>query len=164
MAPDRPEGGTEGIIYIPFMGIWGKLEIPSNRGARYNRPITDERWRAVVRYLRTVRPLPEEVPAPRGVRTLKRRLSRLLTRLRRALISLIAPRKARPAYMPLQHASRVGGKTVYNEAPLRFRNLSVAEPELPTFGDLPGSQEGFKIRVTRQPSRHREAGRMVEQR
>ena len=66
--------------------------------------------------------------------------------------------------MPLQHASRVGGETVYNEAPLRFRNLSVTEPELPTFGDLPGSQEGFKIRVARQPSRHKEAGRMVDQR
>ena len=66
--------------------------------------------------------------------------------------------------MPLQHASRVGGETVYNEAPLRFRNLSVAEPDLPTFGDLPGSQEGFKIRVARQASRHKEAGRMVDQR
>ena len=77
---------------------------------------------------------------------------------------MIAPRKARPAFMPLQHASRVGGETVYNEAPLRFRNLSVAEPELPTFGDLPGSQEGFKIRVARQASRHKEAGRMVDQR
>ena len=96
--------------------------------------------------------------------TLKTRLSRLLTRLRRAGTSLIAPRKARPAYMPLQHASRVGGETVYNEAPLRFRNLSVTEPDLPTFGDLPGSQEGFKIRVARQASRHKEAGRMVDQR
>jgi hypothetical protein len=96
--------------------------------------------------------------------TLKTRLSRLLTRLRRAGTSLLAPRKARLVFMPLQHPSRVGGETVYNEAPLRFRNLSVAEPNLPTFGDLPGSQEGFKIRVARQPSRHREAGRMVEQR
>lgn len=64
--------------------------------------------------------------------------------------------------MPLRHASRVSGETVYNVAALRFRNMSVAEPELPTFGDLPGSQEGFKIRVARLPARRHEAGRLVE--
>ena len=103
-------------------------------------------------------------PPGREESTLKTRLSRLLTRLHRAGTALIAPKKPRPTYTPLQHASRVGGETVYNEAPLRFRNLSVTEPDLPTFGDLPGAQEGFKIRVARKASRHQEAGKMVNER
>lgn len=95
---------------------------------------------------------------------MKTRLSRLLTRLHRAGTQLFAPARPRPAFMPLQCATRLGGETVYNEAPLRFRNLSVSEPDLPTFGDLPGTQEGFKIRVARRASRHFEAGKMVDER
>lgn len=94
---------------------------------------------------------------------MKTRLSRLLTRLRRVGKSLVAPPKPRPVFTIPQHHTRQG-ETVYNDAALRFRNLSIAEPDLPTFGDLAGSQEGFKIRVARQPARRREAGRMVEQR
>ena len=103
----------------------------------------------------TPRPGNEEPP-------LKTRLSRLLTRLRRAGTSLVASKKPRPSYAPLQHASRVGGETVYNEAPLRFRNLSVTEPDLPTFGDLlPALEKVSRVREEeeRSPSQDRESSR-----
>ncbi|MBK9674483.1 MAG: hypothetical protein IPO82_04330 [Betaproteobacteria bacterium] len=93
------------------------------------------------------------------------RLQRLISRLRGAGKALWGKKRSPMLIvtMPSPH-TRHGGETVYNEAALRFRKLSISEPDLPTFGDLRGSQEGFKIRVARLPVRRHEARRMVDKR
>jgi hypothetical protein len=56
----------------------------------------------------------------------------------------------------------VTGQTVYGDRPLRFRNLTLTEIDLPVLDD-PGAIEGaFKIRVARHTGAHRDAGSLVE--
>ncbi len=93
------------------------------------------------------------------------RLQRLLSRLRSAGKAVWGKQRKPVLIVTIpSHSSRHGGETIYSEAALRFRKLSVSEADLPTFGDLPGNQEGFKIRVAHLPVRRQEARRMVDTR
>ncbi len=56
------------------------------------------------------------------------------------------------------------GETVFNDRPLRFRSLTLAEPDLVLLEAPEGFHNGFKIRVAKLGQGRREAGRLVERR
>jgi hypothetical protein len=56
------------------------------------------------------------------------------------------------------------GETVFDDRPLRFRSLTVAEADLSALEAPDGFHGGFKIRVARLGGRRREAGKLVERR
>ena len=54
------------------------------------------------------------------------------------------------------------GETVYDNRPLRFRNLTLTEAEIPLPGDPSVAVAGFKIRISQLRRGRREAGTLVE--
>ena len=97
---------------------------------------------------------------------LKSPLSRVIRALRSAGESILRPRRRKLFVTLPSDRQRTDGETVFHDAPLRFRKLTVANADLDVTqgGDLAEPHEGFKIRVARMPYRRREAGKMVERR
>src|SRR5215470_147076 len=56
------------------------------------------------------------------------------------------------------------GETVFDDRPLRFRSLTVADADLSALEAPGGFHGGFKIRVAKLGGRRREAGNLVERR
>lgn len=56
------------------------------------------------------------------------------------------------------------GETVFDDRPLRFRNLTLTEAELPLVADPSNVPVGFKIRISKLRRGHEEAGTLVEHR
>ena len=54
------------------------------------------------------------------------------------------------------------GETVYDDRPLRFRNLTVSEPNEPPPGDPGMTAAGFKIRISKLRRGREDAGSLVE--
>jgi hypothetical protein len=58
----------------------------------------------------------------------------------------------------------VTGETVFDDRPLRFRNLTLAEPNLPSFEDASNTLGAFKIRLAKRTGARRDAGALIERR
>ena len=61
----------------------------------------------------------------------------------------------------LQHTT---GETVYGDRPLRFRNLTLTEAEVPPFDDPTNVPIGFKIRISQLRGGRLQAGTLVQHR
>lgn len=59
---------------------------------------------------------------------------------------------------------KASGETVFDDRPLRFRSLTLAEADLSDLESPSGFHNGFKIRVAKLGGRKREAGQLVERR
>jgi hypothetical protein len=59
------------------------------------------------------------------------------------------------------YALRSTGETVYGDVPLRFRNLTLTEADLPTLTDPDIAAPGFKIRISKMRRGRLQAGTLV---
>ena len=66
--------------------------------------------------------------------------------------------------VPRPPAADVTGQTVFDDRPLRFRNLTLIEADLTTLVDAGTIEGAFKIRVARRTGARRAAGALVERR
>jgi hypothetical protein len=58
----------------------------------------------------------------------------------------------------------VTGETVFDDRPLRFKTLTLAEPNLPSFEDPSTTLGAFKIRLAKRTGARRDAGALIERR
>jgi len=58
----------------------------------------------------------------------------------------------------------ITGQTVFDDRPLRFRNLTLIEADMPALVDAGNTEGAFKIRVARRTGARRAAGALVERR
>ena len=82
---------------------------------------------------------------------------KILSKLRRG--------RARPRPAPTRgrsfHVADVTGQTVFHDRPLRFRSLTIAEPDLPALESPSTILGAFKIRVAKRNRSHQDAGSLV---
>jgi hypothetical protein len=74
------------------------------------------------------------------------------------------PAAGDPLEPPWTNPVDTSGETVFDDRPLRFRSLTVAEADLSALESPQGFHGGFKIRVAKLGGRRREAGKLVERR
>ena len=89
----------------------------------------------------------------------------------RAFAALGGTRLADAVPKPAEPDARAGyslhpstGETVFDDRPLRFRNLTLAEADLPALEDEPDSVPGFKIRISKLRSGRQQAETLVDHR
>jgi hypothetical protein len=74
---------------------------------------------------------------------------------------------SRPVSVAEDYPSRTGdvtGQTIFDDKALRFRSLTLAQPDLSTLEDPAGLEGAFKIRLAKFSEAPREAGILVERR
>jgi hypothetical protein len=62
---------------------------------------------------------------------------------------------------PVSHTD-VTGETVFDDRPLRFRSLTLAEPDLPSLEDPSTTLGAFKIRLAKRTGARRDVGALIE--
>jgi hypothetical protein len=92
---------------------------------------------------------------------LRKSIAKVIARVRGAEDSDGEPQK-RPSL--LRGIGDVTGRTIYGDRPLRFRRLTVPDPELPSITDPNAFQSAFKIRIGHLLHTRRDANVLVERR
>jgi hypothetical protein len=127
----------------------------------------------------TVLALTNALPTPQAERksastlgvdkALKEAIHKIVRKLRRekaggghALTRRKHPRRRRPAAAGAKASANVTGQTVFDDRPLRFRSLTVAEADFPALDHLSAIDGAFKIRVARRTKARRDAGTLVQ--
>jgi hypothetical protein len=94
----------------------------------------------------------------------RKSLGKVLAGVRAGKQAVAAALEGKPA-SELKSVGDVTGRTVYGDKPLRFRTLTVSDPDLPSITDPAELEAAFKIRVSQMQHARppRDAHRLVEE-
>jgi hypothetical protein len=93
----------------------------------------------------------------------KKSLAKIFAKVRRRK-SVPADATSRLAATVLRAPGEVTGRTIYGDRPLRFRRLTVPDPDLPSITDPSAFASAFKIRIAHIAQSPRDAEVLVERR
>ncbi|HEX8011172.1 MAG TPA: long-chain N-acyl amino acid synthase [Casimicrobiaceae bacterium] len=100
---------------------------------------------------------------------MKQSIRKIVGKLRRQVADVVPgqvkPKRRRQVAAPLvvhgMGHTRTG-QTVFDDRPLRFRSLTLAEPDYPSFAQSSALEGAFKIRVAKRTHAHRDALTLVQ--
>jgi len=95
--------------------------------------------------------------------TLKKTLARVLAKIRRrkgGTGPASAPEGT--SSVPARHGATVTGRTIFGDRPLRFRRMTLPDPDMPALDDPSNFESAFKIRIAHLSQTRRDAQVLVE--
>lgn len=93
---------------------------------------------------------------------MRKPLARVLEKVRSTGTQLKRPKKGVASL--LRGVGDVTGRTIYGDRPLRFRRLTVPDPDMPSITDPSAFDSAFKIRIAQLMNTRRDAKVLVERR
>src|SRR5512138_1804986 len=97
-------------------------------------------------------------------KTLKKTLEKVLAKVRRRRTrsqqGAPSTPEATPAVTP--HGATVTGRTIFGDRPLRFRRMTLPDPDMPSLDDPSNFESAFKIRIAHLTHTRRDAQVLVE--